>query len=80
MPVRLDGLALAVDPEDLASPLGGRDEPQNESDGGRLARPVGTQVSDDLALGDLEVEMVEGGDVAVTLGESLRPDGRGCSG
>jgi hypothetical protein len=45
---------------------------------GDIAGSIGAQVTDHLALGDLEVEVVESGDVAVTLGESLRSYGRGA--
>jgi hypothetical protein len=76
MAVSLDGLALAVEPEDLAPPFRRTDEPQKQTDGGRLAGSVRTQVADHLALGDLEVEVVEGGDLAVALGETLRSYGR----
>jgi hypothetical protein len=69
--VSLDGLALAVEPEDLAPTLCGADEPQQQTDRGRLASPVGPEVSRDLALGDFEVEVVEGSDAGVSLGEAF---------
>ena len=72
----LHGLSLAVEPEDLATSLRRLDEPQQQADGGRLACSVGTQVPDDLARGDFEVEVVEGGGTAIALGQTLRADGR----
>ena len=77
MAVGLDGLALAVEPEDRATPLRGLDEPQQQSDGGRLSGSVGAQEADHLALGDFEVEVVEGGDIAVALGQALCSYGGG---
>jgi hypothetical protein len=74
MTVGLDRLALAVEPEDLAAPGRGADEPEQQTDGGRFARSVRTQVTDDLALVDFEVEMVESGNVSVAFGEALRMD------
>ena len=72
----LYGLALAVDPEDLAPPLAGLDESQEQPDRGRLARPIGTQVADHFAAGDVEVEAVKcGGDIPVAFGKSLGSNG-----
>ena len=73
--VRLDGLAMAVEAEDLAPPLGRVDEPQQQADRRGLARPVGAQVTDHLTLGDLEIEVIEGCDAAVALRQPLRAYG-----
>ena len=45
-------------PADLAGV--GTDDPETDPHGGRLARAVGAQEAEDLALGDLEGETVEG--------------------
>ena len=73
--VRLDGLAMAVEAEDLAPPLGRVDEPQQQADRRGLARPVGAQVTDHLTLGNLKIEVIEGCDAAVALRQPLRAYG-----
>ena len=78
--VGLDRLALAVQAEDLGPPLGRADQPEQQPDRRGLARPVRAEVADHLALRDLEVEVVEGGDAAVALGQPLRAYGRGSHG
>src|ERR1700694_462140 len=52
-----DRVAVAVEPEDAC--VAGRcmDESHEQPDGGRLARAVGTEETEDLALGDLQVEV-----------------------
>jgi len=75
--VGVDSLALAVEAEDLAAPRCRTDEPQQKPDGRRLAGAVGSEEADDLSLEDLEVEVIEGRDGPVALGEALRPDDRG---
>src|SRR5207237_1152516 len=42
----------------------------------RLARPVGPDEPEDRSPGDLEVEVVDGEEVAEALGEALGPDGQ----
>ena len=75
-PMRLDRLASAVEPEDLG-PAGARPgQPQEEANGGGLPGAVGPQVADNLTLGDLEIEVLQGVDVAVALGQTFGPDGR----
>ena len=56
----LDRLALAVEPEDLGPSLARPDQAEQQPDGRGLAGAVGPEVADHLALGDLEVEVVEG--------------------
>ena len=74
--VRLDGLALAVQAEDLSPPRRWPGQPQEQADGGGLPGAVRPQVTDDLALGDLEVEAEQGIGGAVALGQTLGADGR----
>ena len=45
-----------------------------------LPAPFGPEVAHDLALGDLEVELVRGIDVAVSLGQPLGADCRRAHG
>ena len=63
-------------PKISAAPRGRADQPEQQPDRGRLARAVGPEVTDHLALADLEVEVVEGGDGAVALRQALRAYGR----
>ena len=77
-PVRLDRLAVTVEPEDLGATRGRADEPEQEPDGGGLPGAVRSEVADDLARPDLEVEVSQRIDGAVALGEALGADrGRG---
>ena len=75
-PVDLDGPALAVEPEDLAAALCGVDEAEQQPDRRRLACTVGTEISDHLALCHVEVEVIEGGDVAIAFRQLLSAYGR----
>ncbi len=75
-PVCLDGLALAVEPEDLCPPRRRPGQPQEQADGGRLPGTVRPQVTDDLARGDLEVEADQRIGRTVALGQTLGADGR----
>jgi hypothetical protein len=42
----------------------------------RLARAVGPEQADAAAVGDVEVQAVDGGDVAEALDDAAQPDGR----
>src|ERR1022692_503043 len=75
-PVCLNGLVLAVEPEDLSAPRGRPGQPQQQANSGGLSGPVRSQVANDLALGDLEVEAEQGIAGAVSLGQALSADGR----
>ena len=74
--VCLDRLPLAVQSEDLASPLGRLREPLEHADGGRLARAIGPEVADYLAPSNLKVEVIECHDFAVALREAFHAYGR----
>src|SRR5713226_1368795 len=52
-------------------------QPEEDSDGGRLARPVGAQEPKHLALGDIQGDLVEGADAAEPLGEPIDLDDGG---
>ena len=71
-PMRLDGLALAVEAEDLAAPRRRLREAEHETDRRRLAGSIGAEVPDHLPRRDLEVEMVERHHVAEALGQAFR--------
>jgi hypothetical protein len=80
MAVGFDGLALTVEPEDRATPSGGLDETQQQSDGGRFSGSIGAQEADHLAFGDFEVQVVKCGDIVVALGQTLGANGGGSHG
>ena len=67
------GRVMAQNP-DLAG-VGGA-VPLEDLDGGRLARPVGSEEGKDLTLRHLEVDASHGLDVAVGLPQALDDDGR----
>jgi len=73
--VDLDGVGVAVATKDLRSPGGRSDEPQQQTDRGRLAGAVRTQVADDVAARNLEVQRYERLRVTEGLREVVRPDG-----
>ena len=75
-PMSFDRLALTVEPEDLAASRSRADQPEQKANGGRLPRPVGTEVAHDLTSSHLEIEILERVDTAVVLGQPLGPDGR----
>ena len=66
-PVRLDRVALAVESEDLRPPRRGLHEPEQQPDGGGLPGPVGAEVAQDLALGDVQMQVDEGLDPSEAL-------------
>ena len=60
---------------------GGAEQGGQEPDGRALARAVGADEAEDLALADRQVQVVHGHELAVTLGEVAHLDhGRGFSG
>ena len=71
----VDGLALAVEAEDLAAPRRRLREPQQETDRRRLAGSIRAEVPDHLPRRDLEVEVVQRHDVAEALGQTFRAYG-----
>jgi hypothetical protein len=56
--------AAQVDAHDLGPTGGGREESAHHLEGGRLARSVGPEKSEDFPLPDLEADMVRGREVA----------------
>jgi hypothetical protein len=67
----LDGLPLCVKPEDLGVSRVSANEPQQETDGRRLACTVGPEVSQYLTSRHLKIEILESVDLAVALRQSL---------
>ena len=49
-------------------------EPEHHQDGGGLAGPVGAKQSEDLAFGDIEINVVDDGGAPVALGQAARRD------
>jgi hypothetical protein len=74
MPLDLNRLALAIESEDLRRACGWMDESHQEADGRRLSRAIWTQVAQDLALIDLEVEIAEPALASVVLAETAGLD------
>ena len=70
---RIDGRLHA---EDAGTPAGGPDEVEQGPDRGRLARPVGPEEPEHLALLDLEVDIDDAATGAVALGQPLGLDDR----
>src|ERR1039458_10274595 len=68
---------MAVEPEDLGTPCRRSDQPQQQSNGRRLARTVGAEVSHDLPAGYLEAEVAQRIDIAVALGQAFGSNSRG---
>ena len=73
--MRFHCLAAAVETEDLGAPGGGEDQAEEEPDGRRLPGTVRAEVPDDLAFGHFEVQVPQGVDRAVALGQPLGSDG-----
>ncbi len=59
---------------DGGAPGGGGDQADERAQGGRLAGSVGTEEADDLALVDVEAQVVDGPHGAEVLGEVLNRD------
>ena len=66
----VDGVAPRVVAEDGGLAGGGAGEPEQDADGGGLARAVRAEEAVDLTGFDVEVEAVEGVDLAVVLDET----------
>ena len=62
--------------EQLGAPGGRQDQAQQHPHGGGLAGAVGAEEAVDVALLDLEVEGVDGGDAPEPLGQRLGPQDR----
>ena len=72
---------MAVEAADRCRPGGGPDEVEQQANRGGLARPVGAEEADDLPGLDVEAEMVEGQNVAVSLRQAVGPqEGRHTEG
>ena len=69
-------LLVGLATEELDPAGGGQHQTQQHPHGRGLARAVRTQEAVAVALGDLQVQVVDGGDPAVPLGESGRADHR----
>ena len=67
----LDGLAQAVESEDLGPPRTRPCQPQKQADGRRLAGPVRPEVADNLTLRHLELKVDQRTDSAVVLPKTL---------
>ena len=76
-PVQPRGLAPRVGAEQFDVTAGGPDQPEQDADGGGLARAVGAEEAMDLARTHREVEAVEGADLPEGLGEVLDADDGG---
>src|SRR5438105_1134902 len=74
LPLDLHGIADAVESEDVRGSAAGPDHAHEQADGRRLARAVGTQVTDDLLLRDVKVEVEKAASGTVVLGESRGAD------
>ena len=75
------GIAHRIEPEHTDGAEVGRAVTLERLDGGRLARTVGSEQPEHLASGDVEGQIVDGGDAAVALHEPGNGDGRvGVSG
>jgi hypothetical protein len=72
--VCLDSPALTVEPENLGPARTWPRQPQEQADGGGLAGPVGPEVADDLALGDLQVEVVKSFGLTIALAKPFYAD------
>lgn len=70
------GLALGVEAEHLGPAAARADQPEEEPDGGGLPGAVRSEEAQDLTFGHLEVEVLQGVDRAVALGQALGFDCR----
>src|SRR5207302_11075846 len=77
LPLDLNRLPPAVEPEDLRRPPVRMDEPHQQADGRRLAGAVGPEIAENLALRHLQVEVEEAAPAPVVLGQLLGPDRAG---
>jgi hypothetical protein len=65
-----DGIGGEVDARDSQGPRRRRDDAGGAAEGGGLARAVGSDQAHDLARLDREREVMDGGEVAIALGEA----------
>jgi len=72
-----DGVGEEVLTEDLDGAGGGREEAGEHLDCGGFAGAVRAEEAEELAGGDGEVDVLNGGEVAETAGEACRGDGGG---
>ena len=72
----LDGVGDGVKTEDLNRARGGGEQAGEHLDGGGLACAVGTEEAEELAGGDREVDILNGGEVAETAGEACSGNGK----
>src|SRR5579875_900018 len=62
--------------EEAPPAVGRADQPEEDADGGRLARSVGAEEAEDAALGDVESDPVDGGHPAEAFGQVVGDNGR----
>jgi hypothetical protein len=73
----LDGVGDGVEAKDLDGPGGGCEEASEHLDGGGFASAVRAEEAEELAGGNGEVDVLDGGEVAETAGEACRGHGGG---
>jgi hypothetical protein len=73
--VRRDGLAPSVQTEDLRSTTRRDEQSQQEPYHRRLARPVGTEATNDLAFVDLKIESLKRAGLTELFGQVEGRDG-----
>ncbi len=70
-----DGVGGGVEAENLDGAGGGREEAGEHLDGGGFAGAVGAEEAEELAGGDGEIDVLNGGEIAETTGEACGGDG-----
>jgi len=65
--------------ENRSLSAGGSEEIQQQANGGRLARAIQTEETEDLTLSDFEIEIMECGERSVSFREATNRNG-GCLG
>jgi hypothetical protein len=68
-------LGLVIVPEDANRSTRFTREPDDRVDRGRFSRAVGPEKSEELSLSNAQRNVVDGGEVTVTLDESFDFDG-----
>ena len=71
------GISRAVDPADPHRPGVRPGQPGEDVDGGGFARPVGSEKTEQFALGHVEAQIRDGLDFAESLGQPLHDYGPG---
>ena len=69
-------VAPAVQPEDFGRSAGGPEEPEQYADGRRLARPIGSEKSEQRAFDDGKRDALDATPVAISAGEVFEMDQR----